>query len=194
MSVPVWPAVHSGREADENETVTRSSETTPAAKDGGAPSGDVLDFLGLFWALDHALQSRSKRMRSTLGITAPQRLVVRILGRTPGISAGQLAAALHLNPSTVTGILQRMKTRGLVARRADPRDGRRAILELTEKGLALDVPSEESIEHWVAKTLETLPPASVAAAREVLESMARAIDTGPPESASRRGRAQARRK
>ena len=34
------------------------------------------------WALDHALQKTSKRMETTtLGITAPQRFVIRILRR-----------------------------------------------------------------------------------------------------------------
>ena len=45
--------------------------------------GPVLEFMRVVWALDHALQKTSKRMETMLGITAPQRLVVRILGRFP---------------------------------------------------------------------------------------------------------------
>ena len=61
----------------------------------------------LLWAVDHGLQTRSKRMAVGLGITGPQRLVLRIVGRFPGISAGQLSRILHLDPSTLTGILRR---------------------------------------------------------------------------------------
>ena len=43
----------------------------------GPPLGAVLDFMRLLWAVDHALQSTSKRMESTFGLTGPQRLVVR---------------------------------------------------------------------------------------------------------------------
>jgi len=42
------------------------------------PVGDAIDFLRLIWAVDHALQRRSKSMAATLGITGPQRLVIRI--------------------------------------------------------------------------------------------------------------------
>ena len=90
--------------------------------------GEVLDFMRLLWALDHALQKRSKQMQAELGITGPQRLVIRIVGRFPGIPAGQLAGILHLHPSTLTGILARLEHRGLITRRSDPRDRRRTLL------------------------------------------------------------------
>jgi MarR family transcriptional regulator, organic hydroperoxide resistance regulator len=53
--------------------------------------GPVLEFMRVAWALDHALQKMSKHMETALGITAPQRLVIRLLGRFPGMSAGLLA-------------------------------------------------------------------------------------------------------
>ena len=34
---------------------------------------------------------------------------------------------MHVHPSTLTGILKRLERQGLVERRADPRDGRRAL-------------------------------------------------------------------
>ena len=63
-------------------------------EDKGPPLGAVLDFMRLLWAVDHSLQSASKRMESTFGITGPQRLVVRIVGRFPGIAAGREAGCL----------------------------------------------------------------------------------------------------
>ena len=80
------------------------------------PLGAVLDFMRLLWAVDHALQSASKRMESAFGMTSPQRLVVRIVGRFPGIAAGRVAEILHVHPSTLTGVLKRLEARG--ARRA----------------------------------------------------------------------------
>src|SRR5438132_8459125 len=35
------------------------------------------------------------------------RLVMRIVGRFPGIAAGRVAQILHVHPSTLTGILKR---------------------------------------------------------------------------------------
>ena len=51
--------------------------------------GDILDLLGLVWAVDHALQRRSRAMAAKLGITGPQRPLVRIIGRFPNIPAKQ---------------------------------------------------------------------------------------------------------
>src|SRR5258707_7526276 len=100
-----------------------SFQAEDVADDGKEPPlGAVLDFMRLLWAVDHALQSASKRMEATFGITGPQRLVVRIAGRFPGISAGRIAAILPVPPSTLTRILQRPAQRRVPQRTADSRD------------------------------------------------------------------------
>src|SRR6516165_11555492 len=116
--------------------------------------GPVLDFMRALWALDHALQSASKRMETRLGVTAPQRLVVRIVGRFPGISAGEVAEILHVHPSTLTGVLKRLEARGIVSRRADPRDARRALLALTARGRELDRLRSGTVEAVVRRVLQ----------------------------------------
>jgi MarR family transcriptional regulator, organic hydroperoxide resistance regulator len=128
--------------------------------------GPVLDFMRALWALDHALQSASKRMEASRGVTAPQRLVVRIVGRFPGISAGEVADILHLHPSTLTGVLKRLGDRGLLERRPDPTDARRALLELTVRGRKVDLLRDGTVEAAVRRALRRLPPASVRAVRE----------------------------
>ena len=100
----------------------------------GLPVGDAIDFLRLIWAVDHALQRRSKSMAATLGITGPQRLVIRIIGRFPSIHARQLADILHLHPSSLTALLKRLERRDLVRRWPDERDRRRWLLGLTRQG------------------------------------------------------------
>jgi DNA-binding MarR family transcriptional regulator len=133
--------------------------------------GPVLDFMRGLWALDHALQSASKRMEATLGVTAPQRLVVRIVGRFPAISAGEVAEILHLHPSTLTGILKRLETRGLVVRRPDPGDGRRALLDLSARGRAVDSLRSRTIETAVRRAVKRLGPDAVRSARTVAEAL-----------------------
>ena len=134
--------------------------------------GDVLDFMRALWEVDHALQRTSKRMQTALGVTGPQRLVLRIVGRFPGLPAGQLAGLLHIHPSTLTGILKRLGRQGLVRRRVDPRDGRRLLLSLTDEGRRFDVQTEGTVEAAIRQALERTPPENVAAAREVLCAIA----------------------
>src|ERR1041384_3036504 len=84
----------------------------------------VLDFMRLLWSIEHGLQRMSKRMEGELGITGPQRLVLRVVGRFPNLSASELAHIVRLHPSTITGILKRLVARGLLERTADPADTR----------------------------------------------------------------------
>lgn len=63
----------------------------------------------LLWSIEHGLQRASKRMEAALGVTGPQRLVLRVLDQSPEMTAQGLAQLLHLHPSTVTGILQRLE-------------------------------------------------------------------------------------
>jgi DNA-binding MarR family transcriptional regulator len=88
----------------------------------------------LLWSVDHALQRTSKRMDRSLGVTGPQRLVIRVVGSHPGLSAGDVARILRIHPSTLTGILKRLEQRKIIRRVADPADGRRAFLHLNGLG------------------------------------------------------------
>ena len=133
--------------------------------------GPVLEFMRMVWALDHALQKTSKRMEMVLGITAPQRLVIRILGRFPGMSAGLLAIILHLHPSTLTGVLKRLQRRGLITRRADPRDCRRAIFGLTAMGRSLNVEAEGTVEAAVRAAFKEIPKTKIKDAAEVFQKL-----------------------
>ncbi|HEY0254812.1 MAG TPA: MarR family transcriptional regulator, partial [Kofleriaceae bacterium] len=73
------------------------------------PSGETLQFMQHMWELVHALDVRSKRMVKRVGVTGPQRLVIRIIGQRPGQTASQIAATLGKHPSTLTGVLARLQ-------------------------------------------------------------------------------------
>ena len=88
----------------------------------------------VLWALVHELQKTSKRMRRQLGVTGPQRLVLRVVGLSSGMSAGTLAKVLHVHPSTLTGVFRRLQSQGLLRRYGDPRDARRSVFQLSVKG------------------------------------------------------------
>jgi DNA-binding MarR family transcriptional regulator len=142
----------------------------------------------LLWAIDHGLQRRSKRMAAQLGVTGPQRFVIRIAGRFPGISAGQLAEILHLHPSTLTGVFRRLAREGLITRRRDPRDGRRAALALSPAGRRLDIETAGTIESEMRALLATLPRRKTLAARDVLRTLAERLQAEPGPARARRSR------
>jgi DNA-binding MarR family transcriptional regulator len=133
--------------------------------------GQAFEFMRALWAVDHQLQSASKRLEATAGVTGPQRMVIRLVGRFPGISAGQVSDLLHLHPSTLTGILKRLEKSGLVQRRPDPADGRRALLVLSARGRSIDAVRGGTVEAGVRRALARLSPRAVTVAREVLEAL-----------------------
>jgi DNA-binding MarR family transcriptional regulator len=145
--------------------------------------GEVLDFMRLIWAIDHSLQRASKKMSLSMGLTGPQRLVLRIVGRFPGVSAGRLATIMHLHPSTLTGVLRRLSRRRLLHRRRDPHDARRVCLSLTDKGRELDVPASGTVEESVRVTLAEFKPPQVAVAQKLLSALADCLDRSlnPPK-------------
>lgn len=140
------------------------------------PLGELLEFMRVIWGLDHALQRASKRMQATLGVTGPQRLVIRIVGRFPGILPGQIAEILRIHPSTLTGVVKRLEERGLVIRRPDPRDRRRTRLGLTAEGLKLAEESEGTIEAAIRLALVELPEIKVRHTVELLSQLAARLE------------------
>lgn len=137
---------------------------------------EVLQFMQLLWALVHQLEKVSKHMNQAMGVTGPQRLVLRVMGLFPGVSAGRLAAILHVHPSTLTGVLRRLSDQGLITRCADDVDRRRAVLHLTPKGLRVNTLRGGTVEAAVGRALRTISDRDRAAARRVLTAIAAGLD------------------
>ncbi|MGE3178300.1 MAG: MarR family winged helix-turn-helix transcriptional regulator, partial [Vicinamibacterales bacterium] len=143
----------------------------------GDPGGPALDqtltFMKVLWRLEHALERTSKRMEDTHGVTGPQRLALRIIGVKPDIGPVELAQALHLHPSTVTGVLQRLEVAKLITRSPHAKDGRRMHLRVTRAGARLNSPSAPgTIEAAIRKALRRVSPRDRRTAIAVLTRLA----------------------
>jgi MarR family transcriptional regulator, organic hydroperoxide resistance regulator len=105
------------------------------------------------WDLSHALAVRSKRMARTLGVTGPQRLVIRVVGQTPDLMASQIATTLGIHPSTLTGVLARLERQRLLLRVTDREDRRRFRFRLTPAGRRIDRERRGTVEAAVRRAL-----------------------------------------
>ncbi len=114
------------------------------------------------WKLTHALEVRSKKMAKVLGVTGPQRLVVRLVGQSPKVPAGDIAHTLGIHPSTLTGILARLEKQGLIRREVDGADRRKATFELTAAGKRIDRERKGTVEAAVRRALTRATPSVVA--------------------------------
>lgn len=100
------------------------------------PSLDDHLCLGIYSA-SLAIQRTYKPLLDQLGITYPQYLVLNLLWAQDSQAVGQLADQLSLETSTLTPLLKRLETAGLVKRTRNPDNERQVLIGLTRSGRAL---------------------------------------------------------
>lgn len=100
------------------------------------------DFQTTLQALARAAQAvaifdAAAHRESGTGLTAAQANVVFTLGGTDGMTCADVGAETSITKGTLTGVIDRLRAKGLVERWEDAYDARRTIVALTEKGEAL---------------------------------------------------------
>jgi DNA-binding MarR family transcriptional regulator len=98
-------------------------------------SVDIIDdVLVALRRLIRATDLRSKQLSKTVGLTAPQLLLLQILKRQGDTAIGDIARGMSLSQATVTTIVDRLEARALIARRKASDDKRRVYASLTAEG------------------------------------------------------------
>ena len=72
-----------------------------------------------------------------LGLTTAQFDILATLGNTPGMTCRELGEKTLITKGTLTGVLDRMETRGLVRRGPSDADRRQVFVSLTPAGARL---------------------------------------------------------
>jgi MarR family transcriptional regulator, organic hydroperoxide resistance regulator len=72
-----------------------------------------------------------------LGLTYPQYLVMLVLWESDGLTVNEITEKLLLNTNTVTPLLKRLESQGLIMRQRSKEDERRVVVTLTSQGVAL---------------------------------------------------------
>jgi DNA-binding MarR family transcriptional regulator len=138
----------------------------------------ALAFLRELWALNHALESTSRRMHDAMGITAQQRMLLRFVGKFPEQTASALAALLHIEKSTLSQSLKKLEARDLVATTRDANDARRTRVVLTARGKRFDRPQIGTVERAVARTLGATASRDRTAVRRFLQRLVASLEDG----------------
>ena len=84
-----------------------------------------------------AIQRAYKPLLDALGLTYPQYLVLNVLWREDSQTVGSVANQLALESSTLTPLIKRLETSGLIQRARNPENERQVIVSITDKGAAL---------------------------------------------------------
>jgi DNA-binding MarR family transcriptional regulator len=99
-----------------------------------------------------------RRMRAEHAFPLSQASVLGRLDREGERSVSDLAGSEHMRPQSMAQVVSELETQGLVQRRRDPHDGRRALVELTAQGRAAIIAERRRREGWLASAISKLPP------------------------------------
>ncbi|MEQ8654038.1 MAG: bifunctional helix-turn-helix transcriptional regulator/GNAT family N-acetyltransferase [Kiloniellales bacterium] len=120
------------------------------------------------------------------GFTLAEARVLYELDRHPGITAGDLARGLRIDPAYLSRLLKRFREGNLVEVERDPADARRQRLTLTAAGRKVYEPLEAGSRERVAQVLAGLSEAEqqrLLSAMQTIGELLRALPADPPEPA-----------
>ena len=89
------------------------------------------------YATSHLITREYQPHLEKLGVTYPQYLVLMLLWEYDEMTINHIAQKLILKTNTVTPLLKRMESLGIVERERDTKDSRKVYIRLTEHGINL---------------------------------------------------------
>ena len=92
----------------------------------------------LFHRISRELTAAYRPLLADLGLTYPQYLVMLVLWEEDGLGVGEIGERLSLDSGTLSPLLRRLESGGLVHRVRDAADERRVTIHLTAKGRELE--------------------------------------------------------
>jgi DNA-binding MarR family transcriptional regulator len=113
-------------------------------------------FLALRY-ITHISSLYSKLLAKERNLTTGQLLCLRALAKEDNLPIRQISKRIFLSPSTVTGVIDRLEARGLIARRRDNPDRRIISLVITDEGRRLVESAPVPIQSLLAENLKKLP-------------------------------------
>ena len=105
-----------------------------------------------------ALGQLMRRLRTEHRFPIHQGAVLGRLDREGLVSVSDLAAAEKVRPQSMAQTVGELEADGLVKRRPDPDDGRRALVELTPAGRETLEDDRGRRVGWLVSAIEELPP------------------------------------
>ncbi len=126
------------------------------------------------------LVRRVRQVPTGGGLTMPERTALSCLERSGPTTSSALARELQITAQAMGATLGALRERGLVERRADPDDGRRVVLSVTESGSRALQDKRNARAELIARALTggTFTPGELeqlAAAAPLLERLAQNI-------------------
>lgn len=121
--------------------------------------------------ITRAIDIHSRRLAQAHRLTGPQLVCLRQIHKDVETTPSALARQISLSQATVTGILDRLASRGLLVRVRSETDRRRVMLTLTEAGRAVAESAPSPLQQRFAERLGALPADGQAQIAAVLQQI-----------------------
>jgi len=149
----------------------------PAANEPAADDVDIDIDIDIA-ALRAAVLVLARRVRQQVAggeISSTEGAVLGHLGRCGPMTPGQLARAEHVQPPSMTRVIELLERREFVRREPHPTDGRQILVTRTAAGDAFVQASKQVRSAWLRERIDQLDPAerqALAGATEALSRLA----------------------
>ena len=107
--------------------------------------------------ITRAIDLHSRALLGRFQLTSPQLLVLRTVKQRGETTAGDLARAISLSQPTLTGILDRLESKGLVRRRRSKEDRRKVIVQTTAAADTVLSNAPRPLQEAFLRRYEALP-------------------------------------
>jgi len=150
--------VRNPRKTDTKSVAPGAAEATlPPAGSAAAPVRYDLRILRALRRIIHSVDLYSKELAATNKITAPQLICLLHVVNNGPVSATAIGREVHLSPSTVVGILDRLEEKKLVERQRSREDRRIVRVTATREGIELSQKAPSPLQQTLADSLADLP-------------------------------------
>lgn len=137
--------------------------TGKGARRKKSPTGSIPDarydlrILQSLRQIIRAIDVHSRKLKAEHKITGPQLLCLLAVVEGGSLISAEIASRVHLSPSTIVGILDRLEAKGLVRRKRDEKDRRLIHITATEQGRSLAREAPSPLQDALASALQRLP-------------------------------------
>jgi DNA-binding MarR family transcriptional regulator len=139
---------------------------------------DTTEILIKIRKIVRSVDIESKKIQKEYGVSIPQVLCLSFLHGSPNYQAtqGEIRAFLNLNSSTVSGIINRLEKKGLLARLPKSGDKRVVNIALTSAGDKLFGTIPSLLHEQLSERLQKLEQSELDKVEESLETLVRLLD------------------
>jgi MarR family transcriptional regulator, lower aerobic nicotinate degradation pathway regulator len=144
--------------------ISRQRDETQAALDG-------------IRRIVHALRESSRWAERNLGLSGAQLFVLQKLAESPAVSVNELAERTRTHQSSVSAVVTRLVSRGLVRRVRSGVDRRSVELSLSPSGVRVAARAPDVPQERLIRGIEQLAVARRRQLASALTELAQALDT-----------------